>query len=119
SAIAGALEAGDEIGGAQLLEVVERQLLRRVHQTGDLELEGRRIDFRMAVVLRGRELVFRRELPGHEGAHVEPPAGRACFPRAGSGGCRSAALRPRLARAGGAPTPKPPRRPPPPQPDFL
>jgi hypothetical protein len=60
-AVAGALEARHELGAAHLLQIVERQLQRLVDQARHLQPERRRIDLRMAVVLRRRPLVDRRE----------------------------------------------------------
>ena len=58
SAIPRAFEARDEIRGADLLQIVERQGLRTIHEPGHLQLEGGRIDVGMAVVLGRRELVL-------------------------------------------------------------
>ncbi len=61
AAIAGALEAEHEFGVAHLLQLIEREGFRPVHQPGDLQRELVGFDHRMAEVLRGEELIFRRE----------------------------------------------------------
>ena len=50
-----------ELGVAHLAQVVERQRQRRVDEPADLQAKRRRIDFGMAVMLRGEELILRRE----------------------------------------------------------
>src|SRR5262245_23190521 len=49
-AIAGALEPGYQIDGAELLQVVERQSLRPVEEPRPLQLECGRFDIRMTVM---------------------------------------------------------------------
>src|ERR1043166_2672053 len=43
-AVAGALEAGDELGRSDLLEIVERELLRAIDEARDLQLVGGEVD---------------------------------------------------------------------------
>src|SRR5437870_11851090 len=56
-AVAGAFESGDELGAPHLLQLVERDRLRPVHESRYLQPVCRRVDVGMAVVLRGGELV--------------------------------------------------------------
>ena len=76
TAVARALEAGDQFRAAHLLQLVERERLRPVHQARDLQLEGRRVDVGMAVVLRRGELVLRRERAVDRPDVERPPVGR-------------------------------------------
>ena len=57
----GCFEAGDQFFAPHLLELVQRERLRLVHQPGDLQREGRGVDVGVAVVLGRRELILRRE----------------------------------------------------------
>src|SRR5207249_484434 len=76
SAVAGAFEAGDELARPHLLELVQRKLAGPTHQSRELEFVRREIDVWMTVVLRRRELVFRRQRTVDR-PHVEqPPVGR-------------------------------------------
>ena len=76
TSVARALEAGDQFRAAHLAQVVERQRQRPVDESRDLQLEGRQVHHRMAVMLRGEELILRRDR-AVDGANVDdPPIGR-------------------------------------------
>ena len=57
--VARAFEAGDEFRAADLAQLVERQRQRPIHKPRHLQPEGRRLDDRMAVVLRREEPIGR------------------------------------------------------------